>query len=130
MNATTELSIEQLAQQLVAAKAAENAANKARVAIEEQIVELVGACEEGSKTTELANGLKLTVTGKLTYKADMPMLMAICQTLPEAVRPLKTEVKLDETGAKYLRNNEPEIWSQLMPAITITPAKTSVSVKV
>ena len=126
----TDLTIEQLATQLVAAKAAENAANKARVAIEEQIISMIGAREEGSATTELANGLKLTVTGKMTYKADMPTLLAICQTLPEALRPIKTEVKLDETGAKYLRNNEPEVWSQLAPAITITPAKTAVSVKV
>ena len=126
----TDLTIEQLATQLVAAKAAENAANKARVAIEEQIVSMIGAREEGSATTELANGLKLTITGKMTYKADMPTLLTICQTLPEALRPIKTEVKLDETGAKYLRNNEPEVWAQLAPAITITPAKTAVSVKV
>ena len=122
--------IEQLAQQYVAAKAAENAANKARVAIEEQIIELVGAREEGSATTELANGLKLTITGKMSYKADMPTLLTICQTLPESVRPIKTEVKLDETGARYIRNNEPEIWRQLAPAITVSPAKTAVSVKV
>jgi hypothetical protein len=125
-----DLTIEQLAQQLVAAKAAENAANKQRVAIEEKIIELVGAREEGSATTELANGLKLTITGKMTYKADMPTLLTICQSLPEAMRPIKTEVKLDETGAKWLRNNEPETWAQIAPAITITPAKTSVSVKV
>lgn len=130
MNATTELTIEQLAQQLVAAKAAENAANKQRVAIEEQIVSMLGAREEGSATTELDNGLKLTVTGKMTYKADMLLLTSLCQNLPEALRPIKTEVKLDETGAKYLRNNEPEVWAQIAPAITITPAKTAVSVKV
>lgn len=130
MNSPNEVTIEFLAQQLVAAKAAENAANKQRVAIEEQIIAIVGAREEGSQTTELANGLKLTVTGKMNYKADMPMLLTICAALPEALRPIKTEVKLDETGAKFLRNNEPEIWAQLAPAITITPAKTAVSVKV
>lgn len=128
---TTELStIDMLAEQLVAAKAAENAANKQRVAIEEKIISMIGAREEGSSTTELANGLKLTLTGKMTYKADMPTLLSICQTLPESLRPIKTEVKLDETGAKFLRNNEPSVWAQIAPAITITPAKTAVSVKV
>lgn len=126
----TDLTIEQLAQQLVAAEAAENAANKARVAIEKQIVSMIGAREEGSATTELANGLKLTVTGKMTYKADMLLLTSLCQSLPEAMRPIKHEIKLDETGAKYLRNNEPEVWAQIAPAITITQSKTAVSVKV
>lgn len=125
----TDQTIDQLANQLIAAKAAENAANKARVAIEEQIVALLGAKPEGSQTHELPSGLKITVTGKMTYSADMAALLAICSTLPEPLRPIKNEPKLDETGAKYLRMNEPEIWAQLAPAITIKPAKTSITIK-
>lgn len=121
--------IEQLAQDYISAKAAESTANKARIAIEEQLIAALGAKEEGATTTELTNGLKVTITGKLTYKADMPMLMQIAGALPENLRPIKTEVKLDETGAKYLKNNEPEIWAMLAPAITIAPAKTSVAIK-
>ena len=120
---------EQLAEQLIAAKAAEAQANKERVRIEEQLIEMLGAKEEGATTHELANGLKLTVTGKMTYKADMPLPMQIAGNLPANLRPLKVETKLDETGAKYLRNNEPEVWAMLAPAITITPAKTSVTIK-
>lgn len=125
-NATTP---EQLAQELIAAKAAEAAANKARVAIEQQIIELMGQREEGAQTHELANGLKLTITGKLSYKADMAKLMAVCSELPENMRPLKVETKLDETGAKYLRANEPAVWAQLAEAITVKPAKPSVEIK-
>lgn len=120
---------EQLVEQLIAAKAAEAAANKARVAIEEQLVTLLGNKPEGSQTHELANGLKVTITGKQSYKADMEQLMQLCGSLPPAMRPLKTETKLDETGAKYLRNNEPEVWALIAPAITVKPAKTSVEVK-
>lgn len=129
MTKATTPTIEQLAQDYIAAKAAESAANKARIAIEEQLIAQLGAKEEGATTTELTNGLKVTITGKLTYKADMPMLMQIAGALPENLRPIKTEVKLDETGAKYLKNNEPEIWAMLAPAITIAPAKTSVAIK-
>lgn len=120
---------EQLAQELIAAKAAEAAANKARVAIEEQLIAALGNKPEGATTHELTNGLKVTVTGKMSYKADMAKLLAICGELPENMRPLKVETKLDETGAKYLRNNEPEVWAQLAPAITVKPAKTSVEIK-
>lgn len=126
---TNPLSPEQLAQDLIAAKAAEAAANKARVAIEEQLIEVLGAKPEGAVTHELSNGLKITITGKMTYKADMAALMAICGNLPESYRPIKMEPKLDETGAKFLRNNEPEIWAVLAKAITITPAKTAVTIK-
>ncbi len=128
--ATTEVSIEQLVSNLVAAKAEENIANKRRIKLEEQLVERLGKRDEGSQTHELANGVKVTITGKMTYSADMGLLVQLAASLPENMRPIKVEPKLDETGAKYLRNNEPEAWAKLAPAITIKPAKTAVTVKV
>lgn len=125
----SKLSITDLANELITAKALEAEANKARVAIETKIIEMLGQREEGSQTHDLDNGLKLTITGKLSYKADMPKLMALCEKLPENMRPIKVEPKLDETGAKYLRANEPETWAIIAQAITITPAKTSITLK-
>lgn len=124
-----EQTLEQLVDELIAAKALESRANKDRIAIEEKIVALVGAKEEGAQTTELDSGMKVTITGKLSYKADMAALQEICAKLPEEFRPIKTEVKLDETGAKFLRANEPAIWAKLAKAITVKAAKTSVEVK-
>jgi len=126
---TATITAEDLAQQFIAAKAAEAKATKARVEIEEQLIKLLGAKPEGAETHELTNGLKVTVTGKMTYKADMAKLLSVCETLPENMRPLKVETKLDETGAKYLRANEPETWAVLAQAITVTPAKTAVTIK-
>jgi len=126
---STTTQLDELAQAWVHAKADEAAANKRRVTIEEQIVAITGAKEEGAATHELANGMKLTVTGKLTYSADVALLVQLAGALPEAMRPIKMEPKLDETGAKYLRNNEPEVWNMIAPAITIKPAKTSISIK-
>lgn len=128
--ATTQLTIEELVTKLAAAKAAEVLASKDRIKLEEQIVERLGAKPEGATTHELTNGFKVTVTGKMTYKADMEMLMQLASALPPNMRPIKVEPKLDETGAKYLRNNEPEVWAMLAPAITIKPAKTSIEIKV
>jgi len=133
MNTAAALSLvvtpEQIVDELVKAKHAEAQANRARVALEEQLINLLGKRQEGSQTHDLANGLKVTITGKLSYKADMEKLQAICATLPLEMCPIKTEIKLDETGAKFLRANEPAIWAQLSPAITIKDAKTSVEVK-
>lgn len=126
---TTEQTLNDLVDKLIAAKALESKANKDRIAIEEKIVALVGAKEEGAQTTELSSGMKVTITGKLSYKADMAALQEICAKLPEEFRPIKTEVKLDETGAKFLRANEPAIWAKLAKAITVKAAKTSVEVK-
>lgn len=128
--ATIDITIEQLVEQLATAKAAESTANKQRVALEERIIERLGHKPEGSTTHELANGFKVTVTGKMSYKADMDMLMQLSGQLPPNMRPIKTEPKLDETGARYLRNNEPEVWAMLAPAFTIKPAKTSIEIKV
>lgn len=119
--------LDQLVEQWIAAKRDEDAANARRVQVEQQICELQPPKEEGATTVEVG-GYKLTVTGKLTYKADMKKLQELAQRLPEELRTLKTETKLDETGAKYLRANEPALWAVIAPAITVAPAKTAVKV--
>lgn len=124
---------ESLVSRLIVAKAAEAAANRARVDIEEEIISLLGAREEGSETHALASGYKITITGKLSYSvasADFQKFLIVCDKLPPEVRPIKTVVSLDETGAKFLRATNPKIWRCLGELITTKASKTSVSVKV
>lgn len=121
-------SLETLSQQWVEAKQAEKAAQKARLLVEEEIIKLVGHKEEGSKTHSVGT-YKVTITGKLNYKADLTQLDRLLSNIPLEFHPIKQERKLDEKGVKYLRDNEPAIFSQLAPAITITPAKTAVDIK-
>lgn len=123
------MTLDELAAAWISAKAEEAAANKRRVEIEEEILSLIECKEEGATTVALGNGMKLTATGKLSYSADMGLLVQLAAALPADLRPIKTEPKLDETGAKYLRNNEPEVWNMIAPAITIKPAKTSITIK-
>lgn len=125
----TTVTIDQLVADFIAAKAAENAATKRRVAIEELIIALLGKREESAETHELDNGMKVTITGKVSYSADMEKLQEICAKLPQEFRPIKTKVELDSTGCKFLRANEPAIWAKLAKAITVKPAKTGVEVK-
>ena len=121
--------IAQLTNEWMNAKREESQANQKRIAVELKMLELLGTPNECSKTHDVGNGLKLTITGKMNYSANMDALIEICEKLPKNMRPLKTETKLDETGAKYLRNNEPETWAIIAPAITVKPAKPSITVK-
>ena len=121
--------LERLAERLVEAKRKEVEANIARVTIEAEIIGLLGAKEEGSQTHALENGLKLTITGRLSYSADIDELEKICEQIPASLRPIKVEKKIDETGAKYLRANEPDIWAKIAQVITVKPAKTSITLK-
>lgn len=123
------MTVAELTQKLIEAKRIENEANANRVAIETQIISLLGVKEEGSQTHDLENGMKITITGKLSYKADIEKLLELSERLPENLRPIKVETKADETGLKYLRNNEPEAWKVISKAVTISPAKPSVTIK-
>lgn len=128
MENLTEMSVDDLAKYWLAIKSAERAAQTERIEVEIELIQRLGAREEGSQTHD-AGPYKITVTGKLTYKADVPELLTLADRLPEHLRPIKTETKLDEAGAKYLRANEPELWRLIAPAIEIKPAKTALIVK-
>lgn len=122
------MDIETLAKDWLSAKAEEAAANKRRVALEGQIIDILGVIENSSKTHDVGD-FKVTITGKLNYKANFTALDEALKSIAMELHPIKVERKLDEKGLKYLQNNEPEIFNLIAPALTITPAKTSVTVK-
>ena len=121
------MNAEQLAQQWIAAKREEQAAMVRRVEIEQEILKLHPAREEGSDTTILSNGFKLKTTGKLTYKADVDRLLELTQSWPE--KPVKTKVEADESLLKAIRTDRPDLWRQIAPAITVKPAKTYIVIE-
>ena len=122
--------LEQLVPMFIEAKRAEDAAKKARVEIEERILAVAPAKEEGSVTTEAA-GFKVTTTGGLSYKADdLDALREVCRTWDASLVPIKTTHAIDATGCKYLRANRPERWAQIARVVTVAPAKSSVKVGV
>ena len=123
----TQTSLESLAEEWHKLKREENAAAKSRLAVEESIIALLGKRDEGSQTTESGN-YKITITGKLTRKMDWDKWEQVKSQIAPALHPVKTKLELDETGVKYLKLNEPEVYA-LLP-IEVKPAKTSVDVKV
>jgi hypothetical protein len=121
--------LDDLVHQYVNAKHAEDGARQIRLQLEERILALQPAPEEGSTTVKLGNGFKLTATGKLTYKcADVRALAEACAGWPANMVPVKTKIELDETACKHLRATEPQAWAGLARFITVAPAKTAIKV--
>jgi len=118
--------LQKLCADWLAAKKAEAAANKQRLAIEEAIVTLTGKKDEGSKTHD-TDGFKVTVTGKVTRKLDWEKWEQVKGQIHPNLWPIKMKPELDEKGVKWLQQNEVEIYA-LLP-ITVTPAKTAIEVK-
>lgn len=118
-----------MAADLMAARALEKTATEQRVAIEEELIALLGSKIEGADTHNIGP-YKVTITGKLNRKLDLKKFDQIADHIPEALRPVKVKRELDLTGIKYLANNEPDIYRMIANsgAMTVEPAKTSVTI--
>ena len=117
-----------LAQLWAEAKAKEDKAKNERIDIEQKILALMPAKEEGSSTTTTTSGIKITTTGSLKYKADLVRLCELTKAWPDDVRPIKHKVEIDETKLKVIRAESPTLWSELAAVVTVEPAKTAVKV--
>lgn len=118
-----------VAADLMAARALEKSATEQRVAIEEELIALLGAKAEGAETHNIGP-YKVTITGKLNRKLDLKKFDLIAGRIPEALHPVKIKRELDATGIKYLANNEPGIYAMIADAgaLTVEPAKTSITI--
>ena len=120
---------DELANEWRKAKQREEAARNDRIAIENKIIELYPAKEEGAMTIHTALGSSITLVGKVTYKVDIEKLTALTSSWPVDIRPIKTKVEADETKLKALRSDVPELWAKIADAIETKPAKTGVTIK-
>lgn len=110
------------------AKEREDTARADRIKIEEELLKAHPAKEEGSETFKTPQGVKITLTGKISYKADVDKLIALAGGWPEDIRPIKTKVEADETRLKAIRQHRPDLWAAIAGAVTTKPAKTGVSI--
>jgi hypothetical protein len=118
----------EIADDLFAAKLEEKRATDKRVALEEELISLLGSKEEGAETHHVGV-YKITITGKLNRKIDWDVFDAkVASKIPETLHPVKVKRELDDTGVKYLANNEPQFYKLLSAALTVKPAKTSVTI--
>lgn len=129
MNAGNDALVAQLAADWLDAKRAEQLAAARRLEIEKKICMVVPPKPEGSTSLQLQNGLKLRTTGKLSYKADIEQLKALCSSWPEEIRPIRAKLEADEPLLRAIRTDRPDLWRVLAPAITLQPAKTYIVVE-
>lgn len=121
--------IDQLATAWSVAKEREEEARLERIDIEEKILKLHPAKEEGSETFSTPTGAKVTLTGKVSYKVKLDQLLALTVDWPAEARPVKTVTAADETKLKAIRAESPRLWALIAEAIETKPAKTGVSIK-
>jgi hypothetical protein len=127
MTSNTEAELEHLAERWLTVKDAEREANAERLRIEDKILALFPAKEEGSSSRTLANGYKLKTIGKLSYKADLEKLAKLTEDW--VIQPIRLEPKLDEAVLKLLKANQPALWKYIAEAITTKPMKTSITIE-
>ena len=120
--------IDMLGAALSRAKEEEAIAREARIALEQELINELGAREEGAKT-HYGEQFKVTITGKLARTIDWRIYDTIKAKIPENLRPVSYTPKLDEKGVKWLEQNEPEYFTVLSECLSAKPAKTAVSVK-
>ena len=108
------------------AKDTETAAAHQRRQIEGQIVALTGCRDEGSQT-HTAEHWKITITGRINRTLDREKWSEIRDQIPPHLRPVKES--LDDAGVKWLRDNEPDLYSLIAQAVTAKPGKPGVQIK-
>jgi hypothetical protein len=122
--------LQELTKEWLAAKADERFANLRRVTIEDALLQMVEHKEEGSITTDAGDGIKITTTGRLSYKVDVQMLDKLTMDWEQTAKPLKVKVEADETKLKKLRSEQPKLWAQIARAVEVKPQKTGVSISI
>lgn len=117
--------VEDAASEWMDAKNQEIAANKRRIEIEEELLSFLTSKTEGSESHQIGP-YKVTLTGRFNRKVDFDLLPKL--GIPENLLPLKYKPELELKGLRYLESNEPEIYKTFCKALTVEPAKTSVTV--
>lgn len=109
-------------------KQAEAAVTAARHEIEAELAKRVPTKEEGQLTTEQGDFKVTTKTG-FTRKLDLKKWAEVAKSIPPDRWPVKTVTELDNTGVKWLMENDPENWAKASKAITVKPSKIGFTVE-
>lgn len=127
INRTTET----VADDILAARKTLQRAQNVLDDLQDELVAMIdtrAADDEGSKTYTL-DGFKVEVKRSLNRKPfDKTSIDVIAKLGLGQMTPLKVETKLDDTGIKYLKANEPTIYAKIARHITAKPAKVGVTV--
>lgn len=120
--------VQALARDWLEAKRAENAANAARIKIEEELAQALDVPDEGSKTHKI-DGFKVTLTQPVTRKLDAVVWEKVKQHISPEMAPVKVKLEADATGCKWLATNDAKTWRKIASAFETKPGKVGVKVE-
>lgn len=125
----SETSLDELCENWVLLKDAENKAKDERLQVEAAICELVDVPTEGTNTTTTAL-FKCKTVGKLKRKLDVKAWAKIEKDVPEHLRPVRHKVEIDLKKLKAIESANPDVWRVVAQAITSEQGKTSINIEV
>lgn len=109
-------------------KAKEKEIYSERVKLEEKIIDILGASEEGSKTHKI-NSFRVKITSRMNRKLDEKIWNEIKDSIPEDISPVKYKPTLSNTKLKEMILADPSAYRRVCKAVTSTPAKINVSIE-
>lgn len=118
-----------LVDQWLELKKLEQDARLARVAHEAVLLPCLDQVPQGSKTTTLSDGRKVTVKNGDSYGVDWQEWLKVKDQIPESLNPIKIKEVLSEPSLRFLMNNEPDLYKILSKAFIARPQKPSITVK-
>ena len=120
------MNIEEIAERIIELKEREAELKAERTELEDELATAIATKEEGTES-RTAGKYKVTVTSKLNRTLDYPAYQAIENDIPEGVRCVKFEPKLDLKKLRAMDAVRPGFSAAF---ITTKPAKPSVKIEV
>ena len=102
-----------LVDQWQALKKKEEDARLARVAHEALMLPYLEQVPQGSKTTTLSDGRKVTVKDGDSYTVDWQAWKQVKHSIPDKLKPIKLREVLSETELRYLMRNEVDTYKAI-----------------
>lgn len=128
MKSIDEAEIKNISERFLEIKEIEIELKAERETIESALIDWLGAKEEGAKVHTIGD-YKITITGRMTRSVDADVWDDVYGKIPEDLRAVVNwKPSLDLRGLRYIQENEPEVYKVLAKAITVKPAKTSVTI--
>ena len=116
--------IEQVAQEYIAAKNAEEVARERRYAAERQLSELMGSKAEG-QITATAGRYKVTAKHKVNRTLDVKKWNEIKDQIEPAIADnlIRYKASLDLKGYRWIEENRPDVFDLVSEVVTRKPAQ-------
>jgi hypothetical protein len=120
-----------LTEQYISAKAHLKTAQEIAAQAEAELLAAIGHKPEGSLTVTVNDTWKVTTTGKMNRTLDAKAWETIKAKIPAplANRLVRYKPEISLTELRYIEINEPAYFGLISQALTVKPAKASVTVK-